>query len=129
MTRSSLTAIIRIAIVTTGLLLTVAGLATQVEAKPITVHQTISQVTQIQVDNCTDLGGTANVETVKGSMTNGHQVIKTTTTCTGGGLDGTTCVNTRGQTDCTQARLAPTATPDSTRTGNTQHMPVQQTAP
>ena len=98
---------VRRAIVLAGLALMIGGgLATPTLAT-VKTNKTIAARTAIQVGNCEDLGGTADVETTKGSVTNGHQVIKTKVTCTGGGMDGTTCTNVKGSTSCI-SRVGPT---------------------
>jgi hypothetical protein len=89
------------------LLLTIGGGLASPAFAEIKTHKTIAARTAIQVGNCEDLGGTADVETTKGSVTNGHQVIKTKVTCTGGGMDGTTCTNVKGSTNCI-SRVGPT---------------------
>ena len=70
-------------------------------AVPNTGHLSISARTNIQTGDCEGMGGTATVSTKKGSVTNGHQVISTTVSCSGGTLDGETCVNTANDTTCT----------------------------
>ena len=100
MSRFAVRETVRRAIVLGGLALMIGGGLTSPAFAEIKTHKTIAARTAIQVGNCEDLGGTADVETTKGSVTNGRPVIKTKVTCTGGSMDGTTCTNVKGSTNC-----------------------------
>ena len=100
---------VRRAIVVAGLALMIGGGLTSPAFAEIKTKKTIGLRTSIQVGNCEDLGGSADVETSYGSVTNGHQVIKTKVTCTGGGLDGSTCTNVQGSTTCTSSLVGGTS--------------------
>ena len=63
-------------------------------------HTTISNRTQAQKDLCDVSGGSFESTEYYGSWTNGHQLIKTKTTCTGG-ENPQTCTNTKDYTECT----------------------------
>lgn len=58
---------------------------------------------EIQTQNCEDGGGTIEVTNHYGSVTNGHQLHGSSTTCSGGALGGMTCVNTKTTINCTTA--------------------------
>jgi hypothetical protein len=157
MTRIAFALTLRRSLATAGFLLMLAlGIASPAYATKVSTHLSINARTDLQIQNCEDLGGTATSNTVKGSVTNGHQPIKSTTTCTGGGLDGVTCTNVKGSTSCIGRtapngqpvvvniaangsvslveQSAPTATP-APKTGTTvgsqviKQAPVQQSAP
>jgi len=103
MVRFSFRHTVRHALVLVGLALMIAGGFASPSLAEVKTHKTIASRTQLQVENCEGLGGSADVDTTRGSVTNGHQVIKTTVSCSGGGLDGTTCTNVKGSTSCTSA--------------------------
>jgi hypothetical protein len=63
-------------------------------------HTTIANRTQSQKDLCDVSGGSFESTSYYGSYTNGHQLIKTKTTCTGG-ENPQTCTNTKDSTECT----------------------------
>ena len=112
MTRRALATTLRRGLVAAGLVLMLGGgMAVPAFAQPVKTNLTIGARTRIQTGNCEDGGGSADVTTVKGSVTNGHQVIKTTVSCSGGVLDGETCTNVSGSTSCSQAMVVPTGTP------------------
>lgn len=92
---------LKVAVVAALALATIALFSGSALAVPNTGHLSISARTKIQTGDCEGMGGTATVSTQKGSVTNGHQVISTTTSCSGGTLDGQTCVNTKNDTTCT----------------------------
>jgi len=63
-------------------------------------YTTISERTQSQKDLCDVSGGSFESKEYYGSYTNGHQLQKTVTTCTGG-ENPQTCTNTKDSTECT----------------------------
>src|SRR6478672_6299138 len=69
-------------------------------ARPNTGHKTIGERAQAQKDLCDVSGGSFESTNYYGSYTNGHQLIKTVTTCTGG-ENPQTCTNTKTDTTCT----------------------------
>jgi hypothetical protein len=75
-------------------------------AKPNTGHVSIGDRTQAQHDLCDVSGGTFESSSSYGSFHNGHQLVKTVTTCTGG-QHPQTCTNTKTDTTCTPGRLLP----------------------
>ncbi|HRA48642.1 MAG TPA: hypothetical protein PK819_11290 [Thermomicrobiales bacterium] len=111
MVRFTLGQTVRSAVVLAGLALMIGGGLASPSLAEVKTHKTIGQRTSIQVGNCEDLGGSADVETSYGSVTNGHQVIKTKVTCTGGGLDGSTCTNVKGSTNCTSSLVGGSSGP------------------
>jgi hypothetical protein len=75
-------------------------LAQGVSATPNTGHVTIGARVQAQKDLCDINGGSFESTNYYGSYTNGHQLIKTVTKCTGGSHPQT-CTNTKTDTTCT----------------------------
>ena len=75
-------------------------LAQGAAARPNTGHKTIGERAQAQKDLCDVSGGSFESTNDYGSYTNGHQLIKTVTTCTGG-ENPQTCTNTKTDTTCT----------------------------
>jgi hypothetical protein len=65
----------------------------------------------IQIHNCADFGGTASVKTTPFGAA--------ITTCTGGDMDGETCVNTKKSTSCSNPQSQPLDP-----AGNTPALPV-----
>jgi hypothetical protein len=75
-------------------------LAQGAAATPNTNHATIGARVQAQKDLCDISGGSFESTNYYGSYTNGHQLIKTVTKCSGGDHPQT-CTNTKTDTTCT----------------------------
>lgn len=83
------------------------AVAPEVDAETKT-SVSMSKRVKIQTRNCADGGG--SIEVTSTTKTNGPFVTTTsiTTTCTGGVMDGTTCVNKPKSIDCSQTFVMPT---------------------
>lgn len=84
----------------------------QLEAKPISTKVSMNKRLKLQEENCTTGGGKYEVTSTTTSN-NGPLVTTTSVTnkCTGGALDGLTCINTLKTMDCSTPLLRPTLPP------------------